>query len=61
MTRRLAPTFKLDPTGFAGYLFVTSELLLTAIQSPVRAMREFEQNRLGTVIEDSQLMLELES
>jgi len=61
MTRRLAPTFKLDPTGFAGYLFVTSDLLRTAIQNPVRAIREFEQNRLGTVIDDNQLTLELES
>lgn len=61
MTRRLAPTFKLDPTGFAGYLFVTSDLLRTAIQSPVRAIREFEQNRLGTVIKDGQLTLEFES
>ena len=61
MTWRLAPTFKLDPTGFAGYLFVTSDLLSMAIQSPVRAIREFEQNRLGNVVEESQLKLELES
>lgn len=61
MTRRLAPTFKLDPTGFAGYLFVTTELLRMAIQHPVRAIREFEQDRLGTVLDDSQLKLEFES
>ncbi|GJI88891.1 ORC-CDC6 family AAA ATPase [Duganella hordei] len=61
MTRRLAPTFKLDPTGFAGYLFVTSDLLETAILNPVRAIREFTANRLGNVVDDSQLSLELES
>jgi len=58
MTRRLAPTFKLDPTGFAGYLFVTTELLSIAIQNPVKAIREFSENRLGTVIDESQLTLE---
>mgnify|MGYP000291157281 FL=1 len=36
LSRRLAPMFKLDPTGFAGYLFVTSELLQSAISNPAR-------------------------
>jgi hypothetical protein len=58
LTRRLAPVFKLDPTGFSGYLFVTSALLLSALQSPARAVREFEQGRLGTVVADSQIALD---
>lgn len=58
LSRRLAPVFKLDPTGFAGYLFVTSSLLQSAIQNPARAIREFEQGRLGSVISDHQIALD---
>jgi hypothetical protein len=58
MTRRLAPHFKLDPMGFSGYLFVTSTLLQEAITNPKRAVRGFEKNRLGTVLEANQLPLE---
>lgn len=61
MTRRLAPLFKLDPTGFSGYLFVTTQLLQTAILSPGRAVAEFESGRLGNVIENAQLPLEFQS
>ena len=32
MTRRLAPYYKLDPTSFAGYLFVTCEAIKKALQ-----------------------------
>lgn len=58
LTRRLAPMFKLDPTGFAGYLFVTSEFLQGALTNPARTVREFENSRLG-IIESSQIPLEL--
>jgi hypothetical protein len=61
MTRRLAPLFKLDPTGFSGYLFVTTALLELAIQNPTRAVNDFEKGRLGKVVEDAQLSLEFES
>lgn len=61
MTRRLAPLFKLDPTGFSGYLFVTTQLLESAIQNPNKAVKEFENGRLGTVVEDAQLPLEFDS
>lgn len=57
LTRRLAPFFRLDPTGFSGYLFVTSKLLNTAITNPNKAIRDFESERLGTVIEEYQLNL----
>ncbi|MBI5329210.1 MAG: hypothetical protein HZB71_01200 [Betaproteobacteria bacterium] len=59
MTRRLAPLFKLDPTGFSGYLFVTNQLLQTAMQNPNRTISEFESGRLGKVV-DAQMSLELE-
>ena len=58
MTRRLAPHFKLDPTGFSGYLFVTSELLTLAISNPKQAITSFLENRLGSFVEKSQLPLE---
>lgn len=57
MTRRLAPHFKLDPTGFSGYLFVTSALLQEAIYNPKRAVTYFRDKRLD-VIEAKQLPLE---
>lgn len=60
LTRRLAPVFKLDPTGFAGYLFVTSTLLQMAIQDPTRAIREFKKDRLGTTdVADPQIAMDL--
>lgn len=58
LTRRLAPMFKLDPTGFAGYLFVHSAFLQSALVNPARTVREFEQSRLGDVGDDSQATLE---
>lgn len=58
LTRRLAPVFKLDPTGFAGYLFVTSAFLQSALQNPARAVREFSQGRLGSIVTDSQIALD---
>ena len=58
LTRRLAPMFKLDPTGFAGYLFVHSAFLQSALVNPARTVREFEQSRLGDVGDDSQTTLE---
>lgn len=57
LTRRLAPMFKLDPTGFAGYLFVTNDFLHSALTNPARAVRDFESSRLG-IIESVQAQLE---
>lgn len=61
MTRRLAPLFKLDPTGFSGYLFVTTQLLQSAMQNPAKTVKDFENGRLGKVVEDTQLPLEFDS
>ena len=58
MTRRLAPHFKLDPNGFAGCLFVTTELLDLALVNPKQAVAAFRNNRLG-VSEQRWLPLEL--
>jgi hypothetical protein len=40
LSRRLAPHYKLDPTSFAGYLFVTSGSLRKALDNPNHRLRE---------------------
>lgn len=40
MTRALAPSFKLDPTSFAGYKFVTNEKIKGALYQPKRLVNE---------------------
>jgi hypothetical protein len=40
LSRRLAPHFKLDPTSFAGYLFVTSAALRKGLDNPNYRLRE---------------------
>jgi hypothetical protein len=57
MTRRLSPHFKLDPTGFSGYLFVTTALLQEAIANPKRAVTIFQENRLA-ILDEKQMSLE---
>lgn len=39
LNRRLSPIWTLDPTGFAGYLFVSNSLLLQAMEEPARLLR----------------------
>ena len=43
LNRRLAPQFTLDPTSFAGYLFVTNEALKAAMNSR-KLFREFGED-----------------
>lgn len=45
LSRRLAPRFKLDPTSFAGYLFVTSQSLRTGLNNPNHRLRETEADK----------------
>ena len=40
LTRRLAPYFKLDPSSFAGYLWVTSEAMRRAMVDPDATIRK---------------------
>jgi len=39
LNRRLAPIWNLDPTGFAGYLFVTNSIIEEAMHQPARLLR----------------------
>lgn len=62
LTRRLAPYFGLDPSGFSGYQFITSSFLLQAMSAPDRVLRRVKEiGRVGKgfreLEEDSQLHL----
>ena len=58
LTRRLAPYFTLDPSGFAGYLFVTNERLREGMVNPQSLLRRVKSEGVRSVFgEDSQLRL----
>ncbi|HVT16838.1 MAG TPA: hypothetical protein VHQ90_11770 [Thermoanaerobaculia bacterium] len=57
LTRRLAPYFFLDPTGFAGYLFVTSDKLREGLANPDQALRRIKKAGVGKVFDEGQLHL----
>ncbi len=57
MNRRLAPHFKLDPTSFAGYQFVTSDRIHEAMRKPDTLLRKIKSAGVDSVFEDFQLKL----
>ena len=58
LTRRLAPYFKLDPSGFAGYLFVTSNRLREGMHQPSPLLRRVKKQGVESVFgEERQLRL----
>lgn len=57
LNRMLAPVFKLDPTGFAGYLFVTSSLVNEAFYKPYSVLRRIRDKGLESELEVKQLSL----
>lgn len=57
MNRRLAPIWTLDPTGFAGYLFVKNEVLLQGMSNPQSLLNRIERNGNLCDIEYKQLNL----
>ena len=54
LTRRLAPHFGLDPSSFAGYQFLTNDILRKAMNAPNSARREFNQKKHRSRSDDSQ-------
>lgn len=44
LNRQLAPYFNLDPSGFAGYLFVTCEALRIAMSDPDALLRRIKED-----------------
>ena len=60
LTRRLAPFFSLDPTSFAGYQFITTAELRSAMTDHAGFIREFGQRaKLGKEIRELQGVLPL--
>ena len=62
LSRRIAPFFNLDPTSFAGYLFIQSSLLEQAMLAPESFIRSMTERIKGLsdsddVIEERQLKL----
>lgn len=57
LNRRVAPCFNLDPTSFAGYLFVTNERLKKAMYNSTAFLRELEKLGAKQFFEDEQLDL----
>jgi hypothetical protein len=45
LSKRLAPAFNLDPTGFSGYKFVTAEALRRAIADPKAVLAKVRSNK----------------
>ena len=56
LTRRLAPHFKLDPSSFAGYLWVSNELLREGMENPEKLLRKVRRSK-ATNIDTGQLPL----
>jgi hypothetical protein len=57
LNRRLAPNYNLDPTSFAGYLFVTNESLVQAIYNPQALLRKIDDAGIDAIFEQRQLSL----
>lgn len=57
MNRRLAPIWTLDPTGFAGYLFIQNKVLEDCINNPQSILSRIEKNEELNDIEVGQLNL----
>ena len=57
LSRRLAPHFKLDPSSFAGYLWVTNDAMRNAMAHPGAVLRRWGRDGISRSFEDSQLNL----
>ena len=58
LTRRVAPYFTLDPSGFAGYLFVTTDRLREGIRHPQALLRKVKSRGVAVAFgEEAQLSL----
>jgi len=61
LSRMLAPYYNLDPTGFAGYLFVTNDNIRKAMDNPQRLLRKLRKDGIDEWGEQRQLKLLEES
>ena len=54
LSRRLAPFFKLDPTSFAGYKFVTNSVIRDAMANPKSFLGRIESRKVEEYLDDPQ-------
>lgn len=57
LNRLLAPYFKLDPSSFAGYKFVTCNVLMEAMNKPNTVVGRIKRNGVDSVFDETQLTL----
>jgi hypothetical protein len=57
LNRLLAPYFKLDPSSFAGYKFVTCDVLSEALHNPRRVVGRIKDRGVDDVFENPQQLL----
>lgn len=57
LTRRLAPHFLLDPSSFAGYLWVTSDVLREGMADPDKILRKIKRDGVSRYFPGAQLPL----
>lgn len=57
LTRRLAPYFKLDPSSFAGYLWLTNAMLLEAMNNSEAVLRKVKKVGVSEYYKSDQLTL----
>lgn len=57
LSRRLAPFFNLDPTSFAGYKFVTNDVIREVMYRPQSFLRRMEKRPIDAYLDDPQRSL----
>jgi hypothetical protein len=57
LTRRLAPHWTLDPTGFAGYLFISARKLEVGLERPETFLTQFQKDNQAGEMHVEQLEL----
>jgi len=60
LNRRLSPIWTLDPTGFAGYLFITNEVIEKAMENPFTVLNRIKRTKLFKDSDDLTLFDESE-
>jgi hypothetical protein len=58
LSRRLAPHFNLDPIGFSGYLSVTNDFLIRAMEDPKKVRGRLKEAGIDNLTGAHQMELE---
>ena len=60
LSRRLAPVWTLDPSGFAGYLFIKNEDINEALYKPSKLLNRISKNGIDNELESAQLVFDFD-